>query len=152
MDSAKVSGYGIKVTAGDSRFVAKEIVANFGKANDAFSGYLQSSSGGSSETITFPLLALGFQQLIENEFPLLEFVVLSGSDLGSFAIVTRDSSIEVLDGVNPISQHTYNDFYDSHMLRLWVKEFLPGYEYDADWIFEDVHRDFVGVWKRQSSR
>jgi len=150
MDGIKVSGYGIKVAAHDSRINIKAIAENFAKVDQLFTKYLYPPLDGATECTNFSLLALSFRDLIAKEFPLLEFVFLDDKNSNSFAIVTKDSSTEITDGVNPVGANTYNDFYDSHMLRQWVKEFLPGYEFDADWIFEDIRPDDVGRWKKRS--
>lgn len=147
MSSAKVSGYGIKVSAPDSRMDVTAFLENFGKVKPSFSEHAHSVFAENRDNVEFRFLAFSFKSLIEQEFPLLEFVFLAGPAFGSFAVVTRNSSREVTDGENPVGENDYNDFYDSHMLRLWVKNFLPGYEYDADWIFEDIDPDFVGLWK-----
>ena len=144
MGTAKVSGYGIKVTADDPGIDVRGLAERISKVNPEYERYVDSFFKDYPEITDFSFLAFSFLNLIDNEFPLLHFVFLNDGD-ESFAVVLRDYSSEVMDGTDPSLKNDFVDFYDRRVMRLWVQDFFPGYE--DDWIFEEIAPDFVGLWK-----
>lgn len=149
MSTAMVSGYGVKVTANDEQMDVKAFAAGF--AENGYEEHLESFFKDYPEITDFNFLAFSFLELVEQEFPNLEFVFLEeDSENNAFAVVLRDFSAEVhtekpkpafMPG-SPINQ------CDKIIMDMWLGSLMPGYK--ADWIFEEVSAGFAGIWKEDT--
>lgn len=140
MSTAKISGYGIKVTADDAQMDVKAIAALFAE-NDK-SEYLDAFFEEYPEITDFSFLAFSFMEMLEHN-ERLEFVFVDDRDTNSFVIVSSSTAAKITDESLAIKPGTLAYMEDSLIIHEFIDSFLPGYE--ADWICEEISPEWADI-------
>lgn len=149
MTTAKACGYGIKVTANDPGLNPRDLALNMPKYQSWAAEYIHpffADENFEGPVDEFKFLALSFKDWIEKEGILISrffnFVFLDDSN--SFAIITRDTSSEIHDGVIPDPPRDTLGWAEFTMMRQWANDFFRSHR--VEWLTEDVAPESVGKW------
>jgi hypothetical protein len=151
MNSAKVCGYGVKVSASDQHLDVRGAVKRLAACNPLFipqiSSFFSEPALGEWEdpADAFAAFAQSLKDIVEENLFLFEFVFLEGPAFSSFALVARDASEEVTDGNIPDARMDDLIWADFKMVQMFTNEILPNHK--AEWLVEDIDPHFVGKWR-----
>jgi hypothetical protein len=139
MSTAKVCGYGVKVTAEDEAMDVKAIAALF-KEHDK-EEYLDSFFEEFPEITDFSFLAFSFMEMLEHSSD-FEFVFIGDRDENAFVIIASRTIAKVYEE-DVKAPGSSVDLYDSLTTKNFLSDFLPGYT--ADWICEEISPEWADL-------
>lgn len=142
MSTARVSGYGVKVTSQDAGMDVKKLASLFAE-NDK-DEFLDSFFTEYPEITDFSFLAFSFLELIDHNSEYdFEFIFVDDREENSFAIIASRTAAKVKSDFTPVKPGTAVDIYDKLTMDNFLSDFLPGYK--ADWICEEISPEWVNI-------